>query len=91
MSRYLARDIQSVTGKSLRFIQDLTTLNPWIARPCQLKQALVQSEIVDVPVQDRWRLSYLCSLLSQRREMRKLALENEEKYLDDLISSLVQN
>ena len=90
LSRYLARDVQSVTGKNLRFIQDLTHLDPWTASLSSVKEALVKAEAVEVPVQDQWRIPYLCSLLAQRREIRNLALENEEKYLDELISSLVQ-
>ena len=86
----MARDVQSVTGKNIRFNQDLSHLDPWTANFSDMKQALVQAEAVEVPVQDQWRIPYLCSLLAQRREFRNLALENEEKYLDELIGSLVQ-
>ena len=68
---------QSVTGRNLRLIQ--------------IRQALISSETVEIPIVDRWRLPYLSSLLAQRRETRILALENEEKYLNDLIDSLVRN
>ena len=91
LSRYLARDVQSVTGRNLRLIHDLSLLNPWTAKLGHIRQALIMSEMVEVPAMDRWRLPYLCSLLAQRRETRILALENEEKYLNDLISSLVKN
>ena len=78
LCRYLARDIQSVTGRNLRLIHDLSHQNPWTATLGQIRQALISSEIVEVSVEDRWRLPYLCSLLAQRRETRILALENEE-------------
>ena len=87
LSRYLARDVQSVTGRNLRLIHDLSHQNPWTATLGQIRQALISSETVEVPIVDRWRLPYLCSLLAQRRETRILALENEEKYLNDLIDS----
>ena len=91
LSRYLARDVQSVTGRNLRLIHDLSLLNPWTAQLGHIRQALILSELVEVPEMDRWRLPYLCSLLTKRREMRTLALENEENYISDLISSLVRN
>ena len=91
LSRYLARDVQSVTGRNLRLIHDLSLLNPWTAKLGHIRQALILSELVEVPEMDRWRLPYLCSLLTKRREMRTLALENEENYISDLISSLVRN
>ena len=53
--------------------------------------ALIAGETVEVPQQDRWRLPYLSSLLSQRREVHNLALEEDEDRLTDLIDSLVAN
>ena len=52
---------------------------------------MVEAEVVEVPTMDRWRLPYLCSLLSQRREAHKLVMEDEETRLDELIESLVMN
>ena len=37
LSRFLARDVQSVTGKNLRLVQDITQLNPWTASYGRLK------------------------------------------------------
>ena len=91
LSRYLARDVQSVTGKNLNYIQEATGLNPWVAPQTRLRDALVSGETVQVPPQDEWRLQYLCSLLRQRREAFDSASEEIEKYLTDLINSLVAN
>ena len=91
LSRYLARDLQSVTGKNLDYVQTVTGLNPWVAPQARLRDALVTGETVKVPPQDEWRLQYLLSLLRQRREAFNLAAEEEEKYLTDLINSLVAN
>ena len=91
LSRFLARDVQSVTGKNLRLIQELTNLNPWTTSYGQLRHALISAEMVPVPLLDRWRLPYLSSLIAQRREAKNKALENEEKRLDELIDSLVMN
>ena len=91
MSRLLARDIQSVTGKNLQYIYDASGLNPWTVSQGRLKAALVAGEVAEVPLQDRWRLAYLRSLLSQRRVAHSLALDEEETRLTKLIDSLVAN
>ena len=74
LSRLLARDMLSVTGKNLRLIQELTQLNPWTASNGGLRAALERSEQADVPVLDRWRLPYLSTFLSQRREAFTMAI-----------------
>ena len=91
LSRYLARDIQSVTGKNLRFLHDLSHLDPWSTSKGKLRGALTLAEVVEVPVRDRWRLPYLSSLLAQRRRAYELVLEAETSILDDIINSLVKN
>ena len=91
LSRFLARDVQSVTGRNLRLIQDLNSMNLWSTSYGQLRHALISAEMVPVPLLDIWRLPYLCSLLAQRREAQNLASENEEKRLNELIDSLVMN
>ena len=91
LSRFLARNVQSNTGKNLQYIQEETGLSPWSACRGGLRDALVAGEVVGVLPQDRWRIPYLGSLLSQRREARTLALEEEEKRLSQLIDSLVAN
>ena len=91
LSRLLARDMQSVTGKNLQFISEMSGLNPWTVPIRRLKATLVAAEVVEVPLQDRWRVPYLCSLLSQRGEAYSLAMEEEQKRLTTLIDSLVAN
>ena len=91
LSRCLARDLQSVTGKNLWLVQEITKINPWSCTNRQIKIALHSAEQVDVPLQDMWRLPYLVSLLRQRRYMYSLALTNEEDTLTELINSLVKN
>ena len=91
LSRYVARDVQSTTGRNLCLIRELSGLNPWNCSVVALKQALVQEEVVQVAQQDVWRLPYLCSLLSQRGQAHSLGLEVRENYLSELISSLVIN
>ena len=80
-----------MTGKNLRLAQDISHLNPWNTPYGKLKQALVSAETVEVPLMDRWRLPYLCTLLAQRREAHNLVQEEEEERLEELINSLVYN
>ena len=91
LSRYLARDVQSVTGKNLRLIQDLSHLDPWSTSKGLLRCSLTSAEVVEVPIRDRWRLPYLCSLLAQRREAYQQALEEDTSRIDEIINSLVRN
>ena len=91
LSRLFARDVQSVTGKNLNYIAESSGLNPWTVQQAKLRAALVAEEVVLVPLQDRWRVPYLCSLLSQRGEAYKLVMEEDEKRLTELIDSLVKN
>ena len=91
LCRYVARDVQSVTGKNLQLVKGISHLDPWTCSYGKLKAALITAELVEVPQQDRWRLPYLCSLLAQRREAHSQAMEADEKRLDELIESLVTN
>ena len=91
LSRMLSRDVRSVTGKNLQMVQELTNLNPWTTQKKHLKIGLVTSEIMETPLQDRWRIQYLSSLLSQRRFAHLEGLEEYEKHLSELIESLVMN
>ena len=68
-----------------------SNLDPWTTSYGKLKAALVTTEMVEVPQQDKWRLPYLCSLLAQRSEAHRSAEVAEETRLDDLIHSLVTN
>ena len=87
----IARDDQSTTGRNLRLVQDTAHLDPWTTSTTKLRRALISSEKVEVPLMDRWKLPYLKSLLSQRREASRQALEEEVTRLEELIESLVQN
>ena len=91
LCRYLARDRQSVTGKNLWLVHELTNLNPWTVHYGKLRAALQAEQRVQVPDLDRWRLPYLMSLLRQRREAYTSAEEEHEKELTELIESLVIN
>ena len=85
MCRYLARDRQSVTGKNLWLVHELTNLNPWTVHYGKLRAALQAEQRVPVPDLDRWRLPYLMSLLRQRREAYTSAEEEHEKDMTELI------
>ena len=89
LSRFLARDVQSVTGKNIQLLFELTGLNPWTAYQTRLRDALVAKEAVKVPPQDTWCIPYLYSLLIQRREAKKFALEELVNEQTDLLAYLL--
>ena len=91
LSRIQARNVQSVTGNNLRYIEALSGENPWTVSSNRLRTALTVQELVEVPEQDIWRLTYLRSLISQRREAKFEAEEAEEERITELINSLVIN
>ena len=55
LSRLLAIKLQSVTGRNLNLVQEMTRLNPWTTTRGKLKAAPEDHEKVDVPLLDRWR------------------------------------
>ena len=93
LSRLFARDIRSTCGRNLQYIREVTGLDPWTAPLGRLKAALAAQETVEVDAHDRWRISYLWSLLSQRGEAHYLAQDDQVERLTetDLINSLVAN
>ena len=91
LSRFVARDVRSTTGRNLQFIVEATGLSPWTSSTKRIKNVLVQREYVSVPEADFWRLPYLESLLNQRRSVRDRALDDLDNHLSDLITSLVIN
>ena len=91
LSRFLGRDIRSVTGRNLIAIREITTLNPWTTKSHDVKMAVQCEEMVPVPHQDRWRLRYLSNLISQRRQFYVLAMEENLERTNELIRSLVVN
>ena len=91
LSRFLARDVQSVTGKNLTLLKEVSSLNPWTTKQCQLRNALIAAELVEVPFVDQWRLPYLWSLLAQKSQANSSVLEKQESRLEGLINSLVRN
>ena len=90
-ARMASRDRRSSAGKNLERIQQLTSLNPWLASKSQLQEKLVQALTVAVPEADKWRPSLLQKLLGDRLEAHYNANEKEADELSLLISSLVTN
>ena len=91
LSRYLVKDIRSVTAKNIQLIKELTNLDPLNTSSMKMKKALVAAEIVAVPEVDSWRLPYLRTLLAQRGIAHNLAIKTDVMELGQLIDSLVIN
>ena len=90
-ARLASRDVRSSVGKNLVRIEQLTSLNPWLASKSQLQERLVQALPVAVPAADTWRPALLHKLLGDRLEAHYNANEEEATELSRLISSLVAN
>lgn len=91
MANIAARDMRTTTGRNLRFLEESSGLNPWEYCSARIKVELVKKEMVEVPQHDQWRVSYLASLLEKRQVADYMGLEEDEKYLTELIDSLCVN
>ena len=85
----VSRDLQSTTGRNLKYLAAQSGTDPWIVGPGELKAALHQNQKVDVPPQDRWRVEYLKSLLRRLVEVKSMQ-ENDGGLTQLLIDSLVR-
>ena len=86
-----ARDVRSNLGKNLSLVRETTGLDPWTARPGQLRAALNLSDRREVPELDQYRVPLLKKLLGQRLQAHYMADVKEEERLKALIDSLVLN
>ena len=86
-----ARDVRSNLGKNLSLVRETTGLDPWTARPGQLRAALNLSDRREVPEMDQYRVPLLKKLLGQRLHAHYMADVKEEERLKALIDSLVLN
>ena len=91
LANIVGRDIRSTTGSNLKFIEESSGLDPWVFDSSRLKSKLLERELVDVPVQDFWRLRYLCRLLEQRQRLHHLGEADKVKQVTDLIDSVCIN
>ena len=68
MANIAARDVRSIVGKNLNFIQTESGKDPWTISPGALRSALT-SQKAEVPQEDSWRLPYLARLLEERGQL----------------------
>ena len=79
----MIRCARSTTGKNLINIERETNLDPLLAQPWQVKEAIRR---VDVPHNEGWRWQYLGKLLDARRELS--ARCEDTKSINELIEGL---
>jgi hypothetical protein len=91
VARLAARDTRSNLGSNLGLLVERTGLDPWVSSHRNIQTALITADIVEVPEQDTWRVTYLQRLLTQRLEAHYICEEEEEERLATLINSLVIN
>ena len=86
-----ARDLRSNLGKNLALVRETSGLDPWVVGSAQLRAALERAERREVPEGDYWRAGLLKRLLDEQLLASYAADVEQEKRLEGLISSLVQN
>ena len=91
IARLAARDMRSTLGSNLALIREMTGLDPWVAAPSHLRQALVTAETTEVPAGEEWRVQYLHKLLELRLQSHYSGQQEEEATLTSLLDSLVVN
>ena len=85
-------DVRSSLGKNLALVMEASGgLDPWVASTGQLRAGLPRSERREVPEANFWRVGLLQKLLAERLLANYAADAENEKRLESLISSLVQN
>ena len=88
LAHIVARDVRTTTGMNLHHVQEMTGLDPWNCMGGQVRKVL-DEKLVELPVQDEWRLPYLGRLLEQRGQKYYLVEDTDE--LTELIDSLCVN
>ena len=87
---YIARDMRSTTARNIKLVKEKSGLDPMVTGAYKLKEAVHNSELVDIPAHDKWRVQYTRSLLSQLQEAKYLVQDDKVVYLQSLIDSLVR-
>ena len=82
----VSRDIFSVTGKNLAYIENEAGVDPWMACAVQVRNSLPKSE---VPAEDLWRLPLLGQYIDHRQNMKSQCEDTKEisKLIDSLCST----
>ena len=89
MANLVARDLRTTTGANLRMIERTSGHSAWDTGSDKMKDAIGQSETVQVIDNDKWRIPFLNKLLGHRQELSYLG-ENIET-ISDQINSLCIN
>ena len=76
----------STTGRNLNLVREETGLNPWSAKPAEVKASILPTL---VPQQDHWRLGLLGKYLEKKRSMNAILEDVSE--ISGLIESLCVN
>ena len=91
LANIVGRDLRSTTGSNLKLLEDSTGLSPWNYSSTRIKEELVEKEKVEVPAQDKWRISYLSKLLEQKQIAHYMGDETVVSQVTTLIDSLCIN
>ena len=85
----MASDVRTTTGANLSMIERTSGHSAWDTGSDKMKDAIGQSETVQVIDNDKWRIPFLNKLLGHRQEISYLG-ENIQT-ISDQINSLCIN
>ena len=91
VARLAARDVRTNMGSNLRVLWEELGLDPWTSSKSLMRDRLRESDRVEVPEADLWRIDYLRKLMDAQQEA--YYDNDDDKFLQttDLIESLVKN
>ena len=77
------RDLRSVKGRILKFVEDISELDPWKYGKGRVRENLLESEAVTgkIPEIDAWCVPYLASLLEKKQFLHYEGREFEKKWV----------
>ena len=84
----VSRDLQSVTAKNIKLIKELADTDILTVGSHNVKEALHEKQVVNIPVENGMKVKYLSSLLRELQEAKYSVKEDQVKYLENLIDSL---
>ena len=90
MFNVASRDIRSQTGANIKYIEEMTGLNPKYCSVSEMKKELSNLKI-SPDACDAWRIEYLRKLLSLKCESHYRGDDNTTNELNSLINSLCIN
>ena len=95
MAAKVGKDLTTVTGRNLKYIEDVTKFDPLITSTQMLREELRKPE--EVPESEKWVIEELSDLLELQQKFQYYGVEEEEmdkeeqRMLEEVINALCTN